>query len=92
MARAREYVITDAIGKASQILETIDVKWAKTERVLRAFGRAHADDAHWIEYTLKFREAVAIEFEKLPRDGLPDAALLEVEESESDVPWINRWQ
>jgi hypothetical protein len=35
------------------------------ERVLRAYAKAHAEDAHWIESCLKFRQAVAEEFERL---------------------------
>lgn len=35
----------------------------KIERVLLAFARAHAEDAHWIEAALRFREATLLEFE-----------------------------
>ena len=35
------------------------------ERVLRAYAKAHVEDAHWIESCLKFRKAVAEEFERL---------------------------
>jgi len=35
------------------------------ERVLRAYAKAHVEDAHWIEACLKFRQAVAEEFERL---------------------------
>jgi hypothetical protein len=35
------------------------------ERVLRAYAKAHVKDAHWIEVCLKFRKAVAEEFERL---------------------------
>jgi hypothetical protein len=35
------------------------------ERVLRAYAKAHVEDAHWIEACPKFRKAVAEEFERL---------------------------
>lgn len=35
------------------------------ERVLRAYAKAHVEDAHWIEAGLKFIKGVAEEFERL---------------------------
>jgi hypothetical protein len=61
----------------------------KTERALRAFARAHAADSGWIEAALKFREAVAREFEHLVREGLPAAELQEIEESEQEATTYN---
>lgn len=57
----------------------------ETERALRAFARAHAADAGWIEAALKFREAVAQEFERLVREGDLLADVPELEESEPGV-------
>jgi len=59
---------------------------ARTERVLRAYARAHAEDAHWMEATLRFRQAVAREFERLVREGVPAAETPEAEESELALP------
>jgi len=39
------------------------------ERVLRVYAKAHVEDAHWIEVCLKFRKAVAQEFERLLSAG-----------------------
>jgi hypothetical protein len=36
----------------------------RIERVLRAYARAHVEVANWIEACLKFRKAVAEEFER----------------------------
>jgi hypothetical protein len=58
----------------------------KIEGVLLAFSRAHPEEAFSIEKSLKFRLAVAGEFERLVREGVPLADLPEVEESESDAP------
>jgi hypothetical protein len=33
--------------------------------VLRAYAKAQLEDVHWIEACLKFRQAVAEEFERL---------------------------
>jgi hypothetical protein len=41
------------------------------ERVLLAFARAHPEEAHSIEKSLKFRLSVAREFERLVLDGVP---------------------
>src|SRR6266404_9993545 len=57
----------------------------KIERALQAFAKANPREAHWIESTLKFREAVGREFERLVRDGVPVADLPEVEEVELDA-------
>jgi hypothetical protein len=56
----------------------------KTERVLRAFARAHPEEAYSIERSLKFRQAVAQEFERLVREGVPVADVPQEEESELD--------
>jgi hypothetical protein len=39
------------------------------ERVLRAYAKAHVEDAHWIAACLKSRKAVAEEFERLLSTG-----------------------
>ena len=55
------------------------------ERVLLAFARAHTEEAYSIDRNLKFRLAVAREFERLVREGVPVADLPEVEELELDA-------
>ena len=42
----------------------------RIERVLLAFAQAHPEEAHSIEKSLKFRQAVAREFERLVREGI----------------------
>ncbi len=56
----------------------------RIERVLRAYAKAHVEDAHWIETYLKFRQAVAEEFERrlCARGGAMD--LPEVDDGELD--------
>ena len=58
----------------------------RIECALRAFGRAHPEEAHSIERTLKFRLSVAREFERPVREGVPVADLPDVEKSELDAP------
>jgi hypothetical protein len=55
------------------------------ERVLRAYAEIFPEDAHWIESTLKFRQATLEAFESLVREGVPVADLPEVEERELDA-------
>jgi hypothetical protein len=57
----------------------------RTERTLRAFARAHPEEAYFIERTLKFRQAVAREFERLVREGFPDPEILEADDGERDA-------
>ena len=54
------------------------------ERVLRAYAKAHIEDAHWIEACLKFRKAVAEEFERLLCAGAEGIDLPEVDDGELD--------
>ena len=51
----------------------------KTERAPRAFAQAHVEDSGWIEAALKFRQAVAQEFERLVREGIPATEPAEIE-------------
>jgi hypothetical protein len=57
----------------------------KIEHALRAFARAHPEEAHGIESAIKFRQAVAREFERLVREGIAIAEMPEGEESELDA-------
>jgi len=57
----------------------------KTERLLRTFASKNPAEAHWIESTIKFRQAVASEFERLVREGVAVAEMPELEESELDA-------
>ena len=43
------------------------IEWA-----LRAYAKAHPEEAHFIERVIKFREAVALNFERLVRDGVTE--------------------
>jgi len=53
-----------------ELCELISVS-PKIERVLLAYVQAHAEDAHFIEENLKFRQAVGREFERLVREAVP---------------------
>lgn len=57
----------------------------RTERLLRTFAMKNPAEAHWIESTIKFRQAVAREFERLVREGVPSADLPDADESESST-------
>jgi hypothetical protein len=50
--------------------------------VLRAYAKAHVEDAHWIEACLKFRQAE--EFERLLCGGGEPMDLPEVDDGELD--------
>jgi hypothetical protein len=56
----------------------------QSERALRAYAKAHVEDAHWIEARLKFRRAVAEEFEHLLCAGAAVMDFPEVDEGEPD--------
>ena len=58
---------------------------ARTETVLRAFARAHPENAAFIAKSLKFRFLVAQEFHRLVREGIPVADLQEADEPESEA-------
>jgi len=57
----------------------------KIEQRLRTFAKMNPAEAHWIESSIKFREVVAREFERLVREGAAVAEMPEVEESELDA-------
>lgn len=57
----------------------------RIERVLRAFAQAHPEEFYFVDRSLKFRVAVAREFERLVRDGTSITDLPEVEELELDA-------
>ena len=57
----------------------------RIERVLRAYARAHAKDAHRIEACLKFRQAVAEEFERLLCAGAAVMDWPEVDDGQLDT-------
>jgi hypothetical protein len=57
----------------------------RIERMLRAFARAHPEEAYAVGKSLKFRQAVGRELEALVREGVPVADVPEVEESEPGV-------
>jgi hypothetical protein len=54
------------------------------ERVLRAYAKAHVEDAHWIEACLKFRTAVSEEFDRLLCDGPHEIDLPGINDGELD--------
>lgn len=78
------YRMLGAGSTVEELRELIRVT-PKTERTLRAFARKYAEDAHWIEATLKFRQAVLLEFERLVAEGVPIGEVPEADESESDA-------
>src|SRR2546422_9998592 len=57
----------------------------KTERLLRTFAMKNPAEAHWIESSIKFRQAVAGEFEHLVREDVPSDDLPDADESESSA-------
>ena len=56
----------------------------KLERILRAYMRQSPEDSWWIERSLKFRQDVLAEFDRLVLDGAQAADLPEAEETESE--------
>jgi hypothetical protein len=56
----------------------------RIEHVLLAYAKAHVGDSHWIEACLKFRKAVAEEFERLLSAGAKGIDLPEVDDGELD--------
>ncbi len=86
-ARAEARSLLPLLGAASTVEaigELIAVP-ARTERLLRAFARAHPEEAHSIHRILNFRSCVLLEFERLVREGIAVAELQEVNEPESDA-------
>jgi hypothetical protein len=63
-ARALYRMLGRGGNTAQGIRELIAVS-PRTERVLRAYARVHAGDAHWIDAALKFRSRVLEEFKRL---------------------------
>jgi len=57
----------------------------RVEYELRAFARAHSENAAFIEKSLKFRCRVLEEFDRLVREGIPVGDLREADEPESDA-------
>jgi hypothetical protein len=56
----------------------------KLERILRAYMRQSPEDSWWIERSLKFRQDVLAEFDRLVLDGAQTVDLREVEETASE--------
>ena len=57
----------------------------RIERALYAFARTHVQEAHWIEATLKFRQAVLCEFERLVTQEGERERFLEVVALQSEI-------
>ena len=86
-ARAEALGLYQMLGHDGNTVESIRELIAvqpKIERVLLAFAQVHPEEAYSIDRNLKFRLSVSREFERLVREGLPVAALQEVEESDLD--------
>ena len=90
LVRARKAVRTRRIYRmihakcsAEELRELIAVP-PHIERALRAYAKAHVEDAHWIGACLKFRQAVAGEFERLLSAGAEGIDLPEVDDGELD--------
>jgi hypothetical protein len=77
------YRMLAAGNTVEELLELIAVP-PNIERVLRAYAKAHVEDAHWIKACLKFRKAVAEEFERLLCAGAEGTDLSEVDDGELD--------
>src|SRR5437667_12496527 len=77
------YRMIHAECSVAELRELIAVP-PRIERVLRAYAKAHAEEAHSIEACLKFRKAVAEEFERLLCAGAEVMDLPEVDEGELD--------
>jgi hypothetical protein len=81
---AEAHVLYRMIGDENtveELRELIAVP-SRIEHALRAFARAHPEEAHFTDRTLKFREAVTREFERLVRDGVQVVDLPELREVE----------
>jgi hypothetical protein len=77
------YRMIQAECSVEQLRELIAVP-PRIERVLLAYAKAHVEDAHWIGACLKFRKAVAEEFERLLCAGAEGTDLSEVDDGELD--------
>jgi hypothetical protein len=55
------------------------------ERMLRRYAAMNSAEARWVEKILKFRNAVANEFELLVRAGDAVSELPEIEEADPDI-------
>src|SRR6266851_178755 len=82
-AEARSLLPLLLAGSTVEAIRELIAVPARTETVLRAFARAHPENAAFIEKSLKFRILVAQEFGRLVREGISLAELPEVEEPES---------
>jgi hypothetical protein len=76
-APGRQSALTEAYGlyrmihaecTVGELRELIAVP-PRIERALLAYAKVHVEDAHWIGACLKFRKAVAEQFERLLCDG-----------------------
>jgi len=56
----------------------------RIERALRAFARAHPEEAHAVEKSLKFRQAVLEVFDAMVSVGAAPADVSEAKETESN--------
>jgi len=84
-AEARSLLPLLLAGSTIEAIRELIAVSVRTETVLRAFARAHPENAAFIEKNLNFRLLVAREFDGLVREGIPVAELPEVDEPESDA-------
>lgn len=71
-------------GNTVEALRVLIAVPPKIERALQAFAKANPHEAHWIESSLKFRQVVLEEFERLVGASVSVADLPEEEELELD--------
>jgi hypothetical protein len=73
-AIAEAHALYPMIGEENTVeeLRELIVVPPRIEWALRAYARAHPEEAHFVDRVLKFREIVAREFERLIRDGVTE--------------------
>jgi hypothetical protein len=74
--------LLDTGSTVEEIRDLIAVP-APIEEALRAFARAHPEEAHFIDRALMFRQTVLEEFNRLVCVGIPEDPA-EIEETESE--------
>jgi hypothetical protein len=63
-AHALYRMVVQGTETVTEIRELIQVP-ARIERALQSYARANPDDAQWVERSLRFRQVVLEEFERL---------------------------
>ena len=82
VAEARGLYKMLSTGSTVEELRALIAVPPRIERALRSYAQENARDACWIEAALRFRQAVAREFERLVAEGAPIVDVPAVEEAE----------